>query len=273
MRVALCFNGLVGSTSGKSQDLIGGFEECFSISSKLYKKHIINNNDVDIFVHSWSTDLKDTIVETYNPKKYIIEKQKVFDAPSYIQAHTPQRIQSHYSMWYSRKKVMELKREYEKENNFKYDCVMLARFDLAWQSDLTFNEYNPENFWVGKWPKKWYNGKMLDDVDYWKMSDGGKNNEKFETTWWGYPHNNHGLLGMWFFSNSENMDNFTTVYDNHDEYSKPGNCPLDSNGQISVHQQIPYHLKQIGLLDKLRFTDKNWHDDVPTVRRRYFKAK
>ena len=36
--------------------------------------------------------------------------------------------------------VFKLTSEYEKEHGFKYDCVMLARFDLAWQTDLIFEQ-------------------------------------------------------------------------------------------------------------------------------------
>ena len=272
MRTAICFNGLVGSTHGKSHDLQGDFKKCFEISTPLYKEHIIDKNDTDIFVHSWSTILENEIINTYNPKKHLIETQIIFDIPGYV-GGDENRTQSHYSRWYSAKKVIDLKNEYEKENNCKYDCVMLARFDLAWQTDLIFEEYDQKYFWVGKWPKKWFQGKELSDLDYWKISDGGKYSSQFETTWWGYPHNDQGLLGMWFFSNSENMSKFTTLYDCLDEYSLPNRCPLDVAGQISAHQQSLYHLERIGLKDNLRFTEKNWHDDAPSVRRKYFKER
>tara|TARA_R100000008_G_scaffold84681_1_gene72721 strand:- start:846 stop:1664 length:819 start_codon:yes stop_codon:yes gene_type:complete len=272
MRTAICFNGLVGSTKGKSEQLIGDFNKCFEISSTLYKKHIIDKNDVDIFVHSWSTDLEDEILQTYNPKKYIIEEQEVFDIPEYIEpiGSDEVRKQTHYSLWKSRKNCMELKTQYEQENNFKYDCVMLARFDMAWQSDLIFENYDQNLFWTQSWPKKILNGKMLKDIDYWRLRDSGYS---FETKWWGYPHNDEGLLGMWFFSNSDNMNKFATLYDCLGEYSIPGNCPVDESGRISAHRQSLYHLEKIGLLDNLRLSDKNWHDDCPTVRRRYFKEK
>ncbi len=272
MKVAICFNGLVGSTKGKSEQLIGDFNTCFEISSKLYKEHILEKNDVDIFVHSWSTDLEEEILEAYNPKKYIIEEQLKFDIPEYIEPVGSDYVRkhTHYSLWNSRKKVIQLKSEYEKENNFKYDCVMLARFDMAWQTDLIFEEHDPQYFWTQKWPKKILNGHMLKDIDYWRLSD---QNLDFETQWWGYPHNDEGLLGMWFFSNSENIDKFVTIYDLLGEYSKPNVCPTDESGRISAHRQSLYHLEQIGLLDKLRFCEKNWHDDCPTVRRKYFKEK
>jgi hypothetical protein len=146
---------------------------------------------------------------------------------------------------------------------------MLARFDLAWQTDLIFENYDMNHFWTQAWPKKKLNGVLLSDLEYWKKSDFNLN---FETQWHGYPHTDDGLLGMWFFSNSKNIDNFATVYDRLDEYSKPGNCPHDSGGFLSAHQQCLYHLEKIGLKDKLKFT-KNWHDDCPSVRRKYFKER
>ncbi len=275
MRVAICFSGLVGSTRGKSQELKGDPRKCFEISSALYKEHILDKNDVDVFVHSWSTDLEKEIVEAYSPKKHLIEKQIVFNTPDYeILEKTPEvRKQTHYSLWYSRKKVVELKSEYEKEHGFKYDCVMLARFDLAWQTDLIFEEYDQDFFWTQAWPKKVLNSNMLKDVEYWQMKDEPEFKDvEWKTIWWGYPHNSAGLLGMWFFSNSKAIDEFATVYDHLDEYSKPGNCPLDSSGYMSAHMQCPYHLEKLKMLDKLKFC-KNWHDDCPSVRRLYFKER
>ena len=269
MRTAICFNGLVGSTKGKSQDLQGDFKACFEISTPLYKEHIIDKNDTDIFVHSWSTILENEIINTYNPKKHLIEPQIIFDIPGYV-GGDENRTQSHYSRWYSAKKVIDLKNEYEKENNCKYDCVMLARFDLAWQSDLIFDEYDNKYFWTGMWPKKILDGRTLHDLEYWQLRD---THSTFDTVWHGYPHTDDGLLGTWFFSNSENMNNFSRLFDNLNEYTKLGNCPNDSASQVSNHRLSLYHLKQINLIDNLKFCEKNWHDDFGTVRRRYYKTK
>ena len=106
---------------------------------------------------------------------------------------------------------------------------MLARFDLAWQSDLIFEYHDQEYFWTGKWPRKMYGDKILSDLEYWEISDSPYIFQKetnqwvfvnLKTRWWGYPHNTDGLLGTWYFSNSENMDKFGQLYDNLDEYTK-----------------------------------------------------
>ena len=278
MKTAICFNGLVGSTGGKSSDLQGDPKKCFEISSELYKENILEQNDVDIFVHSWSTNMKDKILETYKPKKHLIEEQIIFDVPEHVKGEY-NRKQGHYSRWYSAKKCLELKSEYENKNNFKYDCVMLARFDLAWQTNLIFEYHDQNYFWTGRWPKKVHNDRILPDKEYWKLSRSPYvyNNEvkqwvyiDLKTRWWGYPHNRDGLLGTWFFSNSETMDKFGELYDNLNTYTEDGNCPNDRSDRISNHQLSLYHLKQIGLLDKLKFCEKNWHDDNPTVSRKYF---
>ena len=47
----------------------------------------------------------------------------------YAPEFTSDSIYGTYSMAYSRETVINLKREYEVENNFQYDCVILMRYD------------------------------------------------------------------------------------------------------------------------------------------------
>ena len=84
---------------------------------------------------------------------------------------------------------------------------------------------------------------------------------------------NDTLLGTWFFSNGKNMDKFATMYDKLSEYSLPNRCPYNHEGELSAHNQSLYHLRKIGLVDRLKFCDKNWYDDFGIVRRRYFKVR
>ena len=99
MKTAICFNGLVGSTGGKSSDLKGDPKKCFEISSKLYTEHILHENDTDVFVHSWSTDMEQDIINAYNPKKHLIEKQIIFEVPNHVKGEESRK-QGHYSRWY-----------------------------------------------------------------------------------------------------------------------------------------------------------------------------
>ena len=145
MKVALCLHGLVGSTKSVSYDRdesdLDGKKLCAELAFKDWKKYIIDENDVDVFIHSWDLDLKNYLVESYQPKKYQIEKQIIFK-PEYKEDNPRNR--AVYSRFYGSKKVIELKQKYEKDNNFKYDC------DECYET-FTFGETiqaDPNDEWI-----------------------------------------------------------------------------------------------------------------------------
>jgi len=146
MRVALCI-------SGKPRFLKLG-------NSYLYE-NIIKNNNVDVFVHSWYSNsewetgwdfsivqdnfLLGSIEQLYNPKKMLVENQKKDLAPhdySYYREMPDAPANVQFSFFYSIKKANDLKSEYEKENNFVYDCVVRTRFDCALLDSINLFEYN-----------------------------------------------------------------------------------------------------------------------------------
>ena len=92
----------------------------------------------------------------------------------------------------------------------------------------------------------------------------------------GYPYQKEGgLADLWFFSSSENIDKFTTLYDHMDEYTKPGRCPTSPKVGVSNHYLATYHLKRTDLINKLRFVFKHLSKDQvdPLVRVKYFNSK
>ena len=73
----MCYFGLVGGAIGKS-----GYGHNISpeIGYYYYKKNILSQNDnVDIFMHSWSVNSEDELIDIYEPKKYIFENQINFN--------------------------------------------------------------------------------------------------------------------------------------------------------------------------------------------------
>ena len=143
MRIALCLSGYFNSIKDSTS---------FGDDGYLYiKKHILdevdNGHQVDVFFHNWEPNLYDKIVNLYKPKKYIIEPQidfeKVADQHKVSRIHLdkhnklgtwsinsstgtgyvgPERL---LSQFYSVQKSFELKRQYEEDNNFKYDLLRL----------------------------------------------------------------------------------------------------------------------------------------------------
>ncbi|MBT3940955.1 hypothetical protein HOD83_02505 [Candidatus Woesearchaeota archaeon] len=256
-RVAFCLCGLVGGITGKAGDNLASSVDVLKIGYDQYKKHIFDKNNVDVFVHSWSTDLKADIKKLYKPKKSLFETNRPFKYPSYAKGE-PRRISNHYSRWYSTQKAIELKAKYEKEQGFKYDFVMVIRFDLAPQKDILFDRINPKYFYAANW----YSNAPLFGVIPINVLQG-------------YPYTGmSGLADLWFFSNSRYMDRFAKLYDKLDEYNKPGSCPLGKQG-ISNHILSGYHLQQSGIIKDLRFIYNQYgpNETMPLIRKKYFGSK
>ena len=92
------------------------------------------------------------------------------------------------SRWYSTKKSIELKTQYENENNFKYDFVILCRFDSHWNF-----HYDP-------------NLNVLNNEYIYAKTRSPRPDHKYT------------MSDLWFIGNSNNMNYFGTLYDNRYKY-------------------------------------------------------
>tara|TARA_Y100001937_G_C7079520_1_gene312231 strand:+ start:114 stop:956 length:843 start_codon:yes stop_codon:yes gene_type:complete len=277
-KVALCLSGKIGNTKGKS----GYHHSEYKVLKKgydHYKKHLIDINDVDVFIHCWDRELEKETNDIYKPVSSIFEEQIYFDIPPYVKSGNDNglRANNHYSRWYSNKIVNEMKTEYEKKMGFKYDYVMTTRFDLAFEVDVIFSSLNSESVYAGKW------SAVVDKhgKDYFKggrgpLYDMANNNHpalgSLSRITKGYPKNDEGFLDLWFITNSKNSNSLFSLYDHLNDYNKPGNCQLDSSGRISNHRLVKHHMQKVGLLDKVEFK-YHMYDDFPEVRRKYFGCR
>lgn len=186
MKVALCI-------SGQPRIIKTGF--------LCHKKFILDKYDIDVFIHTWYDENQEKIVacggeyevnkevinqinELYKPTKILVEKQKT-DLKVITHNYPGPPIFSQLSMFYSMMKSNDLKKEYEIENNFKYDVVIRSRFDSGLLKDLDMSIIE-ENSVVG-----------IDAID------------------------SHILCDWLFYGNSETMDKLTDIY-NHVEDLKNG---------------------------------------------------
>ena len=233
MKVALCLFGIVGGKEGK--DGKGGNVD-YQIAFDYYKKHILDKNDVDVFIHTWSIKLEEELKAIYELKKSIFQKQKRFawfDRKNNDQKHRD------YSRWYSSKKTIELKKEYEIENGFIYDWVMVSRLDLAFFTDLIFEKFDNQYFYASHW-----NDAVNPEVGRFKAN---KKNH----------YEGKGFLDLWFFSNSEMMDKFSTLYDHRKKYD------------VSPHRASRQHVDTF--TDKVKYVFYRW-DDHELVRRKFLNV-
>lgn len=173
LRIALCLTGLIGGLRGrngvgKAIDPINGHH--------WYNKNLLQKNNVDIFFHTWSNS-KNDLVSIYKPKKYLIERQDNFSEinsqfygfDSYESFYKKENklnesyvcsdkeitnfknlIFRSHSKWTSTYKVIKLKIEYEQENDFKYDFVIISRFDIALKKRINFSNLEKQILYLSE---------------------------------------------------------------------------------------------------------------------------
>ena len=237
MRVAVCFYGLVGSAQkkfGKGASLDP------KLAHKFYKKNVFKYiKNYDVFIHSQSIEYIEDLKNLYSPKLYCIERKKFFFFKiitnlKFIRilffsifkfSKLKQRFLrglNGYSRWYSTKKVIELKKKYERENNFKYDLVFLTRLDLAFITSFYFNKIDGKFLTVPN-----HNDVPTPRNNY--MQKVQLNNKTYEK----------GISDFWFISASDNIDKFASLVNRFKKYN------------ISNHISSLQHSKYLKL--KLQF--------------------
>jgi len=157
LRVALCLYGQPRFHNSQSQ---------YSL-----KYAIIEPYNADVFFHVWwspdsvgekvyptaphiggakmecAEGVLDDLLEIYKPKAYKADPPRVFDIEEHLKPSRREREiwstsyvpANALSMYYSIKQVQEMKRAYETEHGFKYDWIVMARYDhfLPEMIDLT----------------------------------------------------------------------------------------------------------------------------------------
>ena len=131
--------------------------------------------------------------------------------------------------------VMNLKRQYEEENNFEYDWVMLYRFDHIFLVNLNFSEFDNQYVYF-----RHTNGMRAPA----NFSHGKEEKENCKC------YNKRGKYGVRLqdvltFSNSKNMDKFSSLY----EYHQSNNVDF-----LDPHDECYVQLERHNLQDKLKFS-------------------
>ena len=228
MKVALCLSGIIGKVKNRGGGGSIGADINPSIGHYFWKNALFNHYDVDVFIHSWSAEHENSLKELYSPKRFIFEKQKKFYARGddwlddynhplkteedllNDRRYTPTfkafgdktwadlrfHAERSRSTWYSRKMSIGLKKEFEEKNNFKYDIVIMGRFDLWYKNPFPLDELEkPAEGFIYASPRT--NGNVIrEDWDY-------------------------ALQDLFVLGDSTTMDTFSRLYDHITEYSIP----------------------------------------------------
>lgn len=182
-KVAVIFHGIVGGVKDRnSEGEYIDFETC----STFIKKNILDQCDCDIFMHSWSTEVEEELVKIYKPKVSLFQPQEHFghEQKTATDPEIGQAFRS-TSKYTSLERVLELKRSYENKLGFKYDWVLVLRFDLVIFTKLNLANFDNSCFYLCSEP-------------HWAHIAPTKKA--------------HDII---FLSNSKNMDEFGTIIKTH----------------------------------------------------------
>lgn len=223
MKIAVCISGLIGYTKKLGQGEVINFYK----TKEYFDKNLFNNQKVDYFLHCWDTKLEKEIRELYSPKSYIFENPLKNEKK--ISLHKYGIISNQYG----KKKVVDLKKKYEKKNKFTYDIVVLTRFDLLILNKLNLFNLDKKKFYVAG--PKYHHRKMC------KCLFCDENNP------------DHCLNDCIFIGSSRDMNEFSKAYQYLDEY-----------GYKSNHIITKKHILNIGLWKKIDYvfqwpTNKYYH--------------
>ena len=228
MKIAIC---LFGQSYGTN---CGYYNQSISYKKAFesVKKYIIQGYDVDIFFHTWITmndKEKNEILNDLKPKDYKFQEQINFKTGKWgnVGAYWITK-----SRFYSQKKSLELKNDYEKRNNIKYDWVFITRFDVIYSITHEFNIWDNSYFYI----QRSHEEPELKPI--WNPDDNIINNYTL-------------VRDYYFFSNSENMEKFKDLYDWIDTIMEekngiivpPNHNYYQSNTQyVSMHYIVPQYI-------------------------------
>jgi len=137
---------------------------------KQYWKHIIDNNDVDLYLHCWEDEEWEKVEEVYPNPKYI-HIQKPFKFTKYREGilsfnDDKSRPLPEYDVWgnfrtfpmfYSWEETYRPLRV----SRHKYDCVIRSRYDLGANIDIDLNKLDMDKINISN--QHWPGSEITDD--------------------------------------------------------------------------------------------------------------
>ena len=115
--------------SGKIAICLSGQLRTGILAHNVFRRFFGSLGNYDVFYHTWTLkrDTSRQVQELYNPVRFMEEPP--------LDVH---EVGSFGSMLYSIMQANELKKQYEIENNFRYDLVIKTRFDLIYHEHARF---------------------------------------------------------------------------------------------------------------------------------------
>ena len=216
--------------------LLSGFPRNFKYTFPYFKKYIADDLHPDVFYFGYN-DLKygsstDDILSRYKPKKHLIREpsseidEEIWNAYGTrainsisLNATEGPQTQPHWilSQYYNLYKTNELKREFEQEGNFKYDCVIRARPDYFFYTNVKKEDLlkiKSDHVYI---PDVWDFAKLY-----------------FYPTL-GIDMLVHGIGDQFAYGDSEAMDKYCSLFYKIQQYNLEQGCPFHPETLLKFH--------------------------------------
>jgi hypothetical protein len=170
-KVAICIKGAVGKKGTAHERFYhtnevyrpGEYIDYIAVRNSIIK-HIVDANpgyEFDFFLHGWNIELEDELIDLYRPKKHLFEDNNIYNDEISSMIKDPSDFGG-VSGSLSLKKSLELKEQYEKDVDIKYDIIIVYRYDVLIWKDMILELYDVKNsMFVNSW-----NGSCLADYHF-----------------------------------------------------------------------------------------------------------
>ena len=159
MRIAVCISGQPRNVIRGIENILQNMKFDFDVFSHVWwsnKSHKVSfkrilfdgtEDEVSEFVYN---DWIAKMYENFDIKKILIEEQKQFNIPEIFERRKIKYTNpfTACSLLYSVHKCNELKRDYELENNFKYDWVIRTRYDFGLSEPIDISNFDNDVIYV-----------------------------------------------------------------------------------------------------------------------------
>lgn len=226
LSAVLCLYGRVGNLDDKF-DHGGSTPEALAVSAPAVWKHVVDANRayfaMDVVAQTWDVELAAAIEAAYRPIALDASPQPPVD--------------NLRSFGEAMKRATALKAEVEKRQGFRYDLVVLMRYDIFWRRPLRLDQIAASNLsgklWTGHWCSVHAEDLSVRNVFLAPVGTAADNLTLVHTSgvFAPSPLARAAFHDYWFAASSETMDRFASWGDDVDtlfeKYVKPTGAPWD----------------------------------------------
>jgi len=120
---------------------------------KSYSKFSTPSNyvEIDYFIHSWSVDQQENILNLYKPKAYKIEKQIDFTSDFDPKKHTGNKERYHVTKSRAYSLNESIKQFLNYSDKKEYDFIFSGRFDLLFVNRFDLRNLDKNKLYIPRW--------------------------------------------------------------------------------------------------------------------------